>query len=210
MRRMLTLAAIGLAMAALLAAMVPALSEGGLEIASISLDKTGTVRLNIGETLALTPQVYPAGSVAPVTWTSSKPSVAAVDNGVVVALSGGVTSITAKCGGRKARLKVKVVGPYLPKSVSPGAKKTIRLALGAQYTLTPTLKPVTASTPFTWKSSKRKVVSVTDGVVTAKKVGTARITVTTRNGKKASVRIKVYSFVRQHSRRGSVNLSRHL
>lgn len=87
----------------------------------------------------------------------------------------------------------------LPSSVTLNVGKTVRLAVGEQLTLTPTLTPAASQSAFTWKSSKKKVATVSDGVVTAKRVGTAKITVTTQNRKKASVKIKVYDPARPTS-----------
>lgn len=48
-----------------------------------------------GETFKLEANVYPAGASSSLTWTSSSPSVASVDKGVVTALGAGTTTITA-------------------------------------------------------------------------------------------------------------------
>ena len=91
-----------------------------------------------------------------------------------------------------------VVAPALaestvsPSSVKLSSTKTIKLPLGEQLTLSPTLTPENATTTYRWKTSNKKVATVKNGVVTGKKVGTATITVTTRNKKKAKVKIKVY------------------
>ena len=64
--------------------------------------------------------------------------------------------------------------------------------MGDQAQLTTWMKPASARTTYTWKSSNKKVATVDEyGVVTAKKKGSATITVKTANGKKASVRVNV-------------------
>ena len=78
-----------------------------------------------------------------------------------------------------------------PTSVKLDHSGTITLTLGETLTLNATLYPGTATSKLTWKSTKRKVATVSGGVVTAKKVGTTTVTVTTRNKKKAKVKIKV-------------------
>ncbi len=71
-------------------------------------------------------------------------------------------------------------------------KKTKTLAKGKTFKLKATLTPKTAVTLLTWKSSNKKVATVTQkGKVKAKKKGTAVITVKTHNGKKAKCKIKV-------------------
>ena len=83
-------------------------------------------------------------------------------------------------------------------TVKPVPKKVrlnvTRVTLGVKkkLTLKATLSPSGAYTTLTWKSSKPAVASVSKkGVVTAKKPGTAVITVKTHNGKTAKVTIKV-------------------
>ena len=78
-----------------------------------------------------------------------------------------------------------------PTSVKLDRSGTVTLSLGETLTLNATLYPATATSKLTWKSTKRKVATVSGGVVTAKKVGTTTVTVTTRNKKKAKVKIKV-------------------
>lgn len=78
------------------------------------------------------------------------------------------------------------------KSIRLDRHGTVRLAIGERLTLTPTLKPDTVRARLTWRSSRRRVATVKNGVVTAKKTGTTRITVSAGNRKTASVRIKVY------------------
>jgi len=78
-----------------------------------------------------------------------------------------------------------------PKSVSLNTGKVVQLPLGSTLTLNPTVSPAGATTTFTWKSSKRKVATVSGGVVTPKKTGTTTITCTTGNKKKAKVKVKV-------------------
>lgn len=116
--------------------------------------------------------------------------VAALAGWVVIPTPAQAASFGAEAGATEANL---------PSSVTLNVGKTIRLAVGAQLTLTPTLTPAASQSAFTWKSSKKKVATVSDGVVTAKRVGTAKITVTTQNRKKASVKIKVYDPARPTS-----------
>ena len=73
-------------------------------------------------------------------------------------------------------------------------KKEYRLKAGETLDLATKLKrePAGAVGTFTWKSSKEKVAAVSkEGIVTALKKGTATITVTTKSGLKAKVKITV-------------------
>ena len=68
---------------------------------SVSLDKTeGTIF--IGETLTLNATVLPANAdETQLTWTSSNPSVATVEGGVVTGVAVGTAVITVKVGAEK-------------------------------------------------------------------------------------------------------------
>lgn len=69
---------------------------------------------------------------------------------------------------------------------------TVELAIGDSLLLGTTLTPSNGAIKLTWKSSSSKYASVDqNGLVTAKKAGTATITVTTANKKKDTVKIKV-------------------
>ena len=67
------------------------------------------------------------------------------------------------------------------------------MTLGKVLKLKTTIKPKDAVTKLTWKSSKPEYAKVgSSGIVTPVKAGgTTTITVTTANGKKATVKVKV-------------------
>ena len=62
---------------------------------------------------------------------------------------------------------------------------------GDTYRLTKTVSPSSSPTTFVWSSSNTGIVTVSNGNLTAKKEGTATITVTTFNGKTASCKVTV-------------------
>lgn len=157
---------------------------------TIVLDRKGTVTLNLGETLQLTATVTPAATV---TWKSSKKSVATVSGGLVKPRKEGKVVITAKAGGKTAKVTVKVVDPNKPTAITINQGKKKTLAVGDQLQLTMTPTPATASSDCVFKSSKSSVASVnkSTGVVTAKKPGTAKITVTSKKNKKAKATITI-------------------
>lgn len=71
-------------------------------------------------------------------------------------------------------------------------KKKITLKKGKKYQLKVTKSPAKASGKLTWKSSKKKVATVTTkGKVKAKKKGKTTITVKSSNGKKATCKVTV-------------------
>ncbi len=160
---------------------------------SVALDRTGTVKLPLGDTLTLTPVLTPSDAATTFTWKSSKKSVAAVSGGVVTAKKAGTATITVTTANRKkASVNIRVYDPTLPTGVKLDRSGTVKLPLGEKLTLSATLSPDTARSALKWSSTKKKVASVSGGVVTAKKAGTATITVATRNNKKAKVKIRVY------------------
>ncbi|MDE6551753.1 MAG: Ig-like domain-containing protein [Muribaculaceae bacterium] len=77
-------------------------------VTGISLDKSDEI-VTVGETLTLKATVAPANATdSDVTWSSSNPKVASVDeNGVVTALEVGKAVITASCGEFTAKCTVK-------------------------------------------------------------------------------------------------------
>ena len=78
-----------------------------------------------------------------------------------------------------------------PTSVSLN-KTSLTLDVGKSYTLTKTVSPSNAATSYTWSSSNTSVATVdSNGKVTAKKAGTATITVKTSNGKTATCKVTV-------------------
>ncbi len=71
-------------------------------------------------------------------------------------------------------------------------KTSVTLGVGEIVTLTKTVTPSNASTSYTWSSSNTSVATVSSsGKITAKKAGTANITVKTSNGKTATCKVTV-------------------
>ena len=158
---------------------------------SVALNKT-TLTLDIGKTSNLRATVYPSNaSNKKCTWSSSNTRVATVDsNGKVTAKQVGTATITVKtANGKTASCNVTVQA--VPTSVSLN-KTSLTLDVSKSYTLTKTVSPSNAVTSYTWSSSNTSVATVDgNGKVTAKKAGTATITVKTANGKTASCNVTV-------------------
>ena len=136
--------------------------------------------IGVGETLQLSASVSPADASRYVTWKSSSSRASVSDNGLVTAKRTGWVTIT--CTSRQnTRIRVKreilIVASDSPRSISLGLT-TLTLNPGNTYTLTPTVLPADKNRSVKWKSSRTSVVSVSSsGVLTAKKAGTATITV---------------------------------
>lgn len=107
-----------------------------------------------------------------ITWSSSNKKVVTVNSkGVVTAKAKGTAVITATCGEYKATCKVSVKTPTLKL-----AKTSASIKVGKKTTIKATATP-TGTVKYT--SSNKKIATVSSkGVVTGKKKGTAKITVT--------------------------------
>ncbi len=71
-------------------------------------------------------------------------------------------------------------------------RSSLTLGVGEKYGLIKTVSPSSANQSCTWSSSNSSIASVdSSGKVTAKKTGTANITVKTSNGKTASCKVTV-------------------
>ena len=142
---------------------------------SVTLDKT-SVEVLIGQTVHLSATVLPEATTdKTIRWSSSDDSVAMVDEGTVTAHKVGLATIKATCGNKEASCVVNVL-PIMVEEISFN-KTSVSLKAGETVTLTATVKPDDATDKtVTWSTSDASVATVNDGVVTAKKVGTATIT----------------------------------
>ena len=143
--------------------------------------------LGIGEryTLCCT---LPDGSIASnISYSSNNSLVARVDfkTGEVIAAGTGTAQITAKTpGGTKAVCNITV--GYAPSSIVINKTKLV-LGVGEQFNLNSSLPSGCASYNTAYSTNNALVADVVkdNGLVTAKAVGTAKITVKTYNGKTA-------------------------
>ena len=149
--------------------------------------------LGIGEryTLCCT---LPDGSIASnISYSSNNSLVARVDfkTGEVIAAGTGTAQITAKTpGGTKAVCNITV--GYAPSSIVINKTKLV-LGVGEQFNLNSYLPSGCASYNTSYSTNNALVADVVknNGLVTAKAVGTAKITVKTYNGKTAVCVINV-------------------
>lgn len=151
---------------------------------SVVLDRSGTVTINIGEELQLNAEIKPETAENEIAWSSSKSSIATVDDsGLVTPLKAGTATITVKTdNGKKDSVKVKVVDKHKPSSIQLPTPPAV-VNVGEPFELVPSIEPADAMTYLIWKSSDESVATVEDGIVTFHKKGSVSIGVKTHNGK---------------------------
>ena len=169
----------------------------------IKLDKTGTITWYKQDPLTL--NIVAPNTTWPIPkWKSSNKKVATVSNGKLTFKKAGTTTITAtdlRNKKAKAKVKIKVIDGSKATAIKINPPASTTLKVGEKLTLTASAtiaRPVDPKNPTKdpkakWKSSNKKVLSVnkTTGEITAKKAGTATITVTAGSKKKARIKITV-------------------
>ena len=153
---------------------IVSIAELSLEPAELSLKK--------GEDKSLTLTILPADATEKeITWSSSDASVATVKDGVVSALKGGKTTVTAKAAnGVSASCAVTVLVPATGITVSP---TTLTLEEKTSGKVTASIQPGDATDKtVVWSSSNPSVATVSNGTVQALTPGTADIIAATQDG----------------------------
>jgi len=147
-------------------------------VTSITLSQT-SVSVEIGGTLHLTATLSPSTAKESVSWSSSNPSVASVNDGTVNALAEGSTTITASAGGKSAKCTVNVTAKAINVESITLDKTEVTLDVFGEtkVTLTATVSPENATNKTVrWTSDNTKVATVdSEGNVEAKAQGTATI-----------------------------------
>lgn len=137
-----------------------------------------TFTLPVGSTRPLDCTIMPSDPTMSITWSSSDPAVAAVDEaGVVTALSGGTTTITVKVKNASASCKLTVVQPATELSLP----ETIHIVAKSKQPVPLSVTPGHAVTQLTYKTEDKNYLQVSeDGMMTAGAVGTTKLTVQDR------------------------------
>lgn len=166
-------------------------------VTGIEVDKE--ITLNVKKTHQLSPKILPenANETVTFTYTSSDAKIASVsESGLITAVAPGTATITAKTNTNKSatcRVTVKSPATKLKALMKnrPSASK-IYMAKGQTASLRVDKTPVNSTDTLKYKSSKPKIATVdANGTITAKKKGTAKITVTATSKKKATITIIV-------------------
>ena len=147
---------------------------------------TATLYIDADGPLGLTATVLPENATnRNVTWSSSNPAAATVENGIVTPVAEGYTTITVTTaeGDFSATSVITVSTIDIPVTGVSLDLVSATSVYGDALTLTATVYPSDATyQAVTWASSNPAVATVVDGVVTSVSVGAARITVTTNDG----------------------------
>ncbi|MDD4778776.1 MAG: Ig-like domain-containing protein [Fermentimonas sp.] len=168
-------------------------------VISVSLDKTST-SITKGNTETLIASINPANATnKALSWSSSNPSVATVNNsGVVSAVSTGSATITVTTtdGGKTANCYVTVTEPVTAVTSVSLNKNNTTIVKGNNETLIATIYPANATNrTISWISSNPSVATVNaNGIVSAVSTGMATITaISADGGKVATCKVSVTS-----------------
>lgn len=161
-------------------------------LAGLKIDKE-IVAIDNGQTIELHVEKDPidTSNTEPIVWTSSNEAIVKVDqDGVVTGVGNGTATITASCGGFEVTCQVTVLVHIESIEITNG---DITLYKGQSEVLDVKFNPSDFSDSKTliWTTDNEDVVTLSNGTVIAKDVGTATITAETVNGKKASITVTV-------------------
>ena len=159
-------------------------AAGPVAVTGVTLNKT-SLTLEAGQDETLTATVAPSNADnKDVSWSSSNPSVASVDQtGKVSAISAGtaIITVTTADGNKTAICNVTVTAPaaQIPETaISLDATATV--GIGSTITLVVTYTPADANQgkAVTWTTADAGIAIVNNGVVTGVSAGTVAITAT--------------------------------
>lgn len=161
-------------------------------LVGLKIDKN-LVAIDKGQTIELKVEKDPidTSNTDSIVWSSIDENIATVDaNGVVTGIGNGKTTIKASCGGFEVTCEVTVLVHIDSIQITNG---DINLYKGQSEELNVTFNPSDFSDSRTliWSTDNEDVVTLSNGTVTAKNVGTAIITAETVNGKKDSITVTV-------------------
>lgn len=177
-----------------IAVMVPATiisASAASKIKSISINTYGkNLTIKKGKRVKLSAAVKPVSSSKKIKWKSSNKKIVKVSkNGTIKGLKKGSAVITASAtdgSGKKAKINV-TVGTKVTSVALSNVGDTKTVYVGNSYNLKTKVKPAKASNKkLRWYSSNKNVVTVSNGIITPKKNGTAKIKVISTDGTKKS------------------------
>ena len=159
-----------------------------IKVTSVSLSNI-SLSLLVGDVKTIRAYILPEEATNQnVTWTSSNPSVATVDNGKITAKSVGTTIVTVITvdGQKTANCTVTVSKKSIDVISISLTNTTLSMDVGDSKTINAIINPTDATNQsISWISSNPSVATVDNGKITAIKEGTTKITATSVNGKMA-------------------------
>lgn len=180
---------------------IEVIEANSIKVLSVELDKTNEI-IDLGtdvKTLQLTAKINPefANNGTELTWTSSNPRVAMVDNnGLVTGVTNGTAVITVKTSNNKTATCIVTVQTTTTGIELSPAKATLDLNGTRTLQLNAKVLPEGANigNDITWTSSNTNIAIVDNtGLVTGISKGTATITAKTSNGYTATSVILCYT-----------------
>jgi uncharacterized protein YjdB len=170
-------------------------------ISRVSTQLPGPTRIWVGQSLQYHATVRPASADQTVVWSSSKPTVAAVDaTGSVKGLGEGKTVLRAVAANGAAATKTINVVKRVTKVAGPVSKATLVKGTSMKIPVV-AYSQVGGKAKLTWKSSRPKVAKVSlNGKVTALSPGRTTITATALSGKQMRMVVKVVAKAKVASR----------
>lgn len=156
---------------------IPVLYNENNAVLNVVMSKT-TATVHKGDSITLTAAVGPefiVGDDDGVTWHTSDPTVATVENGVVTALKEGTATITARSVKDSNKSATCVITVDAENTVTIMSSTTVKLELNGTSQITATVRDGNV----TYESDDDDIATVSsNGLITAHAVGSATITVT--------------------------------
>ena len=171
--------------------------SSAISVTDVVLDPK-TLTMTEGDCMTIIATISPSNATnRNLRWSSSDEMVASVADGKVTAHRAGkaVIVVSTEDGGLTANCQVTVNSKAVRVESVNLDRKDLALMVGESATLTATVFPSNATDKnVRWTSTNTSVVSAMDGKVTALKVGSATVKVTTQDGgRTASCRVTVKS-----------------
>lgn len=160
-------------------------------VRKISMNKT-SLTLNMAQSGQLRATLSPANSSAPIRWSSSNSLIVQVNqSGTLTPRSPGSCYVYAKAGDKTCKCKVTVKA--IPVRSISLPQKSITLKSGESYTIKPSVKPSNATykNNLSYSTTSSGIASVSGGKITARNAGNATITVRSKDGKTAQLKVRV-------------------
>jgi len=158
-------------------------------VTGVSMNKT-TLTLAAGGSETLYAIIAPDdASNKNVTWQSSDHNVATAIDGTVAGIKDGtaIVTVTTHDGNKQASCEITVNSSLVAVTQISIDKTAIGLLPGGTATIRATVLPANAyNKTVLWSSDNENVATVEDGTVTAKAMGTAKITAKTQDGNKTA------------------------